>query len=196
MKHAIQQELHGVIAFVAVIWGTFFLGCVLPIDINSFGLTPRTLVGLAGIPATPFLHANLQHLLSNTVPLFVLLTLLAGSNARSWEIVIDVVLLGGLLLWIFGRNATHVGASGLIFGLMAFLIVSGFREKRIVPLIVSVIVGFLYGGTLLSGVLPRFGSHVSWDGHLSGAIAGSIVAYLLTRERRLHEALAGIADEP
>ena len=151
MKHTIQQELYGVIAFVAVIWATFFLGCVLPFDINSLGLTPRTLVGLVGIPATPFLHANLQHLLSNTVPLFVLLTLLAGSNARSWEIVIEVVLLGGLLLWIFGRNATHVGASGLIFGLIAFLIVSGFREKRIVPLIVSVIVGFLYGGTLLSG---------------------------------------------
>jgi len=182
VKHTIQQELYGVIGFVAVIWGTFFLGCVLPFDINSFGLTPRTLVGLVGIPATPFLHANLQHLLSNTVPLFVLLTLLAGSNARSWEIVTEVVLLGGLLLWTFGRNATHVGASGLIFGLIAFLIVSGFREKRIVPLIVSMIVGFLYGGTLLSGVLPRFGSQVSWDGHLFGAIGGGIIAYVLTRE--------------
>lgn len=191
MKHTIQRELYGVIAFVAVIWGMFFLGCVLPFDINALGLTPRTLVGLVGIPSTPFLHANLQHLLSNTMPLVVLLTLLAGSNARSWEIVIDVVLLGGLLLWLFGRNATHVGASGLIFGLIAFLIVSGFREKRIVPLIVSIIVGFLYGGTLLSGVLPRFGSHVSWDGHLFGAVAGCIIAYVLTRERGPHGTSAG-----
>lgn len=181
MKHTIQQELYGVIAFVAVIWGTFFLGYILPFNINSLGVTPRTLVGLVGIPATPFLHANLQHLLSNTVPLFVLLTLLAGSHARSWKVVIEVVLLGGLLLWIFGRHATHVGASGLIFGLIAFLIVSGFREKRVVPLIVCVIVGFLYGGTLLSGVLPRFGSHVSWEGHLFGAIAGGTIAYVLTR---------------
>jgi membrane associated rhomboid family serine protease len=183
MKHTIQQELHGVIAFVAATWIVFILGCVIPFDINSLGVTPRTLVGLVGIPATPFLHADLHHLLSNTVPLFVLLTLLAGSNARSWEIVIGVVLLGGLLLWLFGRQATHVGASGLIFGLVAFLVVSGFLEKRIIPLIVSAIVAFLYGGTLLSGVLPRLGSHVSWDGHLFGAIAGGIIAYMLTRER-------------
>jgi membrane associated rhomboid family serine protease len=183
MKHTIQQELHGVIAFMAAIWVVFILGCVLPFDINLMGVTPRTLVGLVGIPAMPFLHANLHHLLSNTVPLFVLLTLLAGSNARSWEIVIEVVLLGGLLLWLFGRHATHVGASGLIFGLAMFLVISGFLEKRTVPLIVSVIVGLLYGGSLLSGVLPWAGASVSWDGHLCGAIAGGIIAYVLTRER-------------
>jgi len=75
---------------------------------------------------------------------------------------------------------------------MAFLIVSGLLEKRIVALIVSVIVGFLSGGTLLSGVLPLLGSHVSWDGHLFGAIAGGIIACALTRERRPHGASAGI----
>jgi membrane associated rhomboid family serine protease len=132
----------------------------------------------------PFLHANLQHILSNTVPLLVLLTLLAGSKARSWEIVSEVIVLGGLLLWLFGRHANHIGVSGLIFGLVAFLIVSGVLERRILPLFVSVVVAFLYGGTLLSGVLPRVGSHVSWDGHLFGAVAGGLVAYALTREPR------------
>ena len=183
MKHTIQQELHGVVAFVAVIWVAFLLGCVLPFDINSLGVTPRTLLGLVGIPASPFLHANLHHLLSNTVPLFVLLTLLAGSNARSWEVVTGPRAAGRLAPVALRTPATHVGASGLIFGLAVFLVVSGFLEKRLIPLIVSVIVGFLYGGTLLAGVLPRLGSHVSWDGHLCGAIAGGIIAYVLTRDR-------------
>jgi membrane associated rhomboid family serine protease len=141
-------------------------------------------LGLIGIPAAPFLHADLHHIVSNTVPLFILLALLAGSKARSWEIVADVVILGGVLLWLFGRHATHIGASGLIFGLIAFLILSGFLERRLVPLAVAVLVGFVYGGTLISGVLPRLGSHVSWDGHLCGAIAGGIVAYALTRESK------------
>jgi membrane associated rhomboid family serine protease len=113
--------------------------------------------------------------------LIVLLTLLAGSRARSWEIVLEIVLLGGLLLWLLGRHANHIGASGLIFGLIVFLILSGLLERRVIPLIVSASVALLYGGTLLSGVLPGLGPHISWDGHLCGAIAGGMIAYGLTR---------------
>ena len=145
---------------------------------------PRTLWGTVGIVSMPFLHASWGHLLGNTVPLFILLALLAGSKARSWEIVAGIVVVGGVLLWIFGRHATHVGASGLIFGLVAFLIISGLLERRIIPLIVSFTVGILYGGTLIWGVLPGTNSQVSWDGHLCGAIAGGLVAWLLTREPR------------
>ena len=182
MTHTIQQGLRPIVAFVAVIWTVFFLSFVLPFDIKSLlGVTPRTLAGLAGIPASPFVHANLGHLLANTVPLFVLLVLLAGSNDQPWAIVIAVIMLSGTLLWLCGRNAIHVGASGLIFGLIAFLVVSGLLEKKLVPLIVSVFVGFLYGGTLLLGVVPRIGSQMSWDGHLTGAVAGGLVAYLATR---------------
>lgn len=180
MQHTIQQEIKGVFAFVGAIWAVFFLEYVLPFDLTSFGLVPRTLTGLVGIPAMPFLHANWQHIVSNTLPLFVLLILLAGSKANSWAVVVEVVLLGGGLLWLFGRPATHIGASGLIFGLIAFLIVSGLLERRFVPLVISVVVIFFYGGSLLLGVVPRLGSHISWDGHLFGALAGGIVAYLLT----------------
>jgi membrane associated rhomboid family serine protease len=129
----------------------------------------------------PFLHANFHHLLGNTIPLVILLILLAGSQAESWQVVVDVVLMGGLLLWIFGREAVHIGASGLISGLTAFLILSGLLEQRIVPLLIAVIVGFLYGGSLILGVIPHFGSNISWDGHLCGAIAGGLVAYALAR---------------
>jgi len=182
VQHTIQQEIKGILAFTAVIWVVFVLEFVLPFDLLSYGVIPRTTTGLVGIPAMPFLHANLQHLVSNTLPLLVLLLLLAGSKASSWRVVVGVILGGGLLLWLFGRPASHVGASGLIFGLMAFLMLSGWLERRFVPLAISVGVTFLYGGSLLSGVVPKFGSQVSWDGHLSGAIAGGVLAWLMTRE--------------
>jgi len=188
-SHTVREGLRGIVFFTGIIWAAFLLTLVFP-SLDSFGVAPRTLIGLVGIPVAPFLHANLYHLLGNTIPLFILLALLAGSKARSFEIVIDVVLLGGLLLWVFGRPANHIGASGLIFGLITFLMLSGVMEKRIVPMIVAVVVGFLYGGTLLWGILPYFGSQSSWDGHLCGAIAGGIVAYGLTRELWPQEAPA------
>lgn len=181
MQHTIQQEFKGVIAFITVIWAVFLLECVVPFELISLGVTPRTLSGLVGIPAMPFLHANLQHLVTNTLPLFVLLTLLAGSKTRSWEVVGEIVLLGGILLWLCGRPATHIGASGLVFGLIAFLIVSGWLERRLVPFIISMIVMFLYGGGIVSDVIPRIGTHISWEGHLFGAVAGGIIAYLMTK---------------
>jgi membrane associated rhomboid family serine protease len=187
-KHSIRDELLGVVAFVGFIWCVFIVGHVLPFRLESFGITPRTLHGLVGIPAAPFLHANLAHLISNTVPLTVLLLLLAGSKAQSWAIVISIVLVSGALLWMFGRPATHIGASGLIYGLIAYLLVSGISERRIVPMLIAIVVGFLYGGTLASGVLPTSASHISWEGHLFGAIAGGGIALLLTKDRDRVEA--------
>lgn len=192
MKHTVQEEIKGIVGFVAAIWGVFLLEFVTPLNLVSFGLTPRTATGLIGIVAMPFLHADWRHITSNTPPLLVLLVLLAGSKARTWKIVTEVVLLSGVLLWIFGRTATHIGASGLIFGLIAFLIVSGLLEKRFVPLLVTMLVGILYGGSLLSGIMPRIGSHESWEGHLLGAIAGAVVAHALTRKSAQVERQVGL----
>ena len=186
VKHSIGEELRGVLVFVGVVWCVFVLGLVLPLSINSFGVTPRSLIGLVGVPLMPFLHADWQHLLSNTLPLAVLLVLLAGSRANSWAVVIYIVLLSGALVWLFGRPLTHVGASSLIYGLIAFLIASGFLERRPVPLVIAIVVGFSYGGTLLSGIIPSLGSHISWEGHLFGALSGVLVAGLLARRSRLN----------
>jgi len=181
VKHSVRKELRGVLVFVGIVWCVFVVGLVLPLSINSCGVTPRSISGLVGVPLMPFLHADLKHLLSNTVPLTILLLLLAGSKANSWTIVAFIVFMSGAMLWLFGRPATHVGASGLIFGLIAFLLASGILERRIVPLVISIVVGFLYGGTLLSGIVPDLGSHISWEGHLFGAIAGGLAAGLMTR---------------
>ena len=180
--HSVAQEVKGIVGFVGVLWIVFLLDLVVfPIDFKDFGLVPRSFTGLVGIVTMPFLHADFGHLMGNSVPLLILLMLLAGSRARSWEIVGETVFFGGLLLWLFGRPANHIGASGLVFGLIAFLIVSGLLERRLLPLMVSLIVGFFYGGTLLSGILPGIDPKVSWDGHLCGAVAGALVAYSLTK---------------
>jgi membrane associated rhomboid family serine protease len=174
----IQEELGEIVAFLGVIWGVFVVSRVVP-RLDCYGVVPRTWRGLAGIPAMPFIHKDLHHILGNTIPLFILLALLDGSSAKPWQVVVELVLLGGFLLWLVGRPGVHIGASGLVFALIAFLIVSGFLEKRLVSLAVAVIVGFVYGGTLISGVLPRFKSYISWDGHLCSAVAGAMVAYAL-----------------
>lgn len=189
MKNAIQEEIRGIFAFVAILWGVYLLDFITPIDLTDWGLAPRSLWGLAGIPLAPFLHASFSHLLGNSIPLIVLLVLLSGSRQRTWATLCEITLLGGVLLWLFGRATSqiegegiiHVGASGLIYGLIAFLIVAGFREKRLASMLVALLVGFLYGGTLLTGVLPSIGANVSWDGHLFGAVAGIIVAWISTQ---------------
>jgi len=179
--HTIKQELLSIAVFVGLIWLIFVLDRVLPLEM--LGLVPRTMSGLAGVVTMPFLHQDLAHIMSNTPPLVVLLALLAGSRGNSKKIVLALIVLGGVLLWLFGRgNSLHIGASGLVFALVSFLIAAGIFEQRMMSLVVSVLVGFFYGTTLLMGVLPNQ-QGVSWDGHLLGGIAGVAVAWFMLKKR-------------
>jgi membrane associated rhomboid family serine protease len=173
---SMAKKIEGIFGFLGVIWAVYLVHLVIP-SMGRFGLVPRTLGGLIGIAAMPFLHESFSHLLSNSVPLFILLVLLARSRARFWRIVVGVGLLSGFLLWVVGRPAIHIGASGLVFGLITYLIVSGLIERRVVSLLVAAGVGFLYGGVLVFGIVPGNGPDVSWDGHLCGAVAGMTVAF-------------------
>lgn len=183
--NSVGDEISGVLAFVAVIWVAFFADWALPLS-EWFALIPRDLARLPGIVAMTFLHGNLGHLLSNTVPLIILLTLLSGSRANSWQTVAMIVVTGGALLWLFGRNGTdshvvsHIGASLLVFGLITFFLAAAWFEMRVVSIVIAVLVGVLYGWSLLFGVVPMQRG-VSWDGHLCGAIAGVIVAFVQSR---------------
>ncbi|NND89308.1 MAG: rhomboid family intramembrane serine protease [Granulosicoccus sp.] len=176
--HSIRRNLTGVAIFIGIIWFVYLLDRVLPLE--TLGLVPRTVHGLTGIVAMPFLHGDFKHLVGNTVPLGVTLMLLAGSRANTGAIVVFIALLGGLGLWLFGRTALHIGASGLVFGLIAFHVFAGIFEKRLQSVIISIIVGLLYTSTLLQGVVP-FQKGVSWEGHLIGAIAGAVVALMVSR---------------
>ena len=182
---SVGDEVSGVLTFVVVIWVAFFADWALPLS-EWFALVPRNFSRLPGIIAMTFLHGSIGHLLSNTVPLIILMTLLSGSRANSWQTVAMIVVTGGALLWLFGRNGTdshivsHIGASLLVFGLITFFLAAAWFEMRVVSIVIAVLVGVLYGGSLLWGVVPMQRG-VSWDGHLCGAIAGVIVAFLQSR---------------
>jgi len=157
---------------LAVIWVVFFLDRALPLE--NFGVLPRDKDGLFGIVAMPFLHADWKHLTGNSLPLLVLLNILANTTKHFWQTVIGITVGSGLLLWIFGRSALHIGASGLVFGLIGYLLAAGFRQKDSVALLGACIVFSLYGGTILSGISP-LQTHVSWEGHLFGLLVGGLL---------------------
>lgn len=184
--HTVKEEVKSILIFVAIIWLVFALDIFLPLE--KLGLIPRDMGGLFGILTMTFLHGDLAHIMGNMVPLVVMMALLAGSRANSLLIVAMIVLIGGVLLWLFGRpNTLHIGASLLVFGLATFLIVSGILEKRIVPMIIAVFVAITYGGVLISGIAP-WQQGVSWDGHLFGGVGGAITAWLLVG-RNVHKIL-------
>ena len=181
----VKKQYYGIGVLVAAMWLVFFADLILPIDLAKLGLYPRSFGGILGIPWMPFLHADLDHLVGNTIPLIVLLFLLVSSREDAWLAVGCIVVLSGGVLWLFGRSAVHVGASGLIFGLCSFLMIVGIRERRTIPISITILVGLIYGGTMLSGIVPRWQSNVSWDGHLCGLLGGVLAGFLFSRPQRV-----------
>jgi membrane associated rhomboid family serine protease len=142
------------------------------LSFERYGIIPREKAGLAGIVFSPFLHADMQHLMANALPLLVLLTLLlANSTYHPHRTLILIWVASGLGTWLIGRGGTvHIGASSIVFGLAAFLIVAGFYAKSWRAVAVAIFVFLFYGG-IFAGALPRPGP-ISWEGHLCGAVAG------------------------
>ncbi len=190
--HSIRQELIGLAVFIAVIWGVFAVSLVLPLN-SYLGLVPRYLSGLPGILCMPFLHRDFAHIFSNSIPLIVLCALLAGSRANSIVVVTGIILVSGTFIWCLAPNGspeapkTYVGASALVFGLVTYLISSGIFERRPVPMLIAVVVGLMYGGTIiyeLSFLRAIFSQQrdISWSAHLHGALAGLAMAFVLTHD--------------
>lgn len=178
-----RKELYYVAAFIVAIWLVYLVDTIIPYSLADWGVRPRRMTGLPGIPLMPMLHGSFTHVFTNTLSLSILLVLLVGSRDRPWLIVVAIALVGGCLLWLGGRDANHIGASGLVFGLIAYLIATGVFQRKPAPIAIALLVGFLFGGTLLWGIIPSFSGEVSWDGHLFGAISGVAVAYLLNKRR-------------
>jgi membrane associated rhomboid family serine protease len=149
---------------------------------DSLGIEPRQVDGLTGVVLAPFLHGGFGHLISNTVPFLVLGALLALSGlARVLAVTAIVALVSGIGTWLVAPSATvHIGASGLVFGFAAYLVARGVFDRRLHYVATGLVVAFVYGTTLLFGLLPRPG--VSWQGHLFGALGGLLAARLLARK--------------
>ncbi|MFQ3172781.1 MAG: membrane associated rhomboid family serine protease [Oleispira sp.] len=148
---------------------------------RSFGIIPRNISGLGGIVFAPFLHSGLIHLFSNIVPLFILTLLLLGHGLTRFILVFSsTAIIGGLLVWFLGRDANHIGISGVIYGLFGYLVVAGFISREFKLLMISCLVAFMYGG-LIFGILPIL-PQVSFESHLFGLIIGIIMAFILGKD--------------
>ncbi|MEJ0033745.1 MAG: rhomboid family intramembrane serine protease [Bacteroidota bacterium] len=156
------------------------------IDLSRFGLVPRDLWGLIGIFTAPMLHGNIMHLLSNTVPLLFLGgTLFFFYNQIGTTVFFRCYFLTNILVWIFGRPGfVHIGASGLIFGLGAFLISFGALRRDTMSILISIVVIILYGSIFYTGLMP-VDPRVSVEMHLSGTIVGVATAFMLRNTKRV-----------
>jgi membrane associated rhomboid family serine protease len=171
--------------FVAVMWILEIVDIVLGGALNSYGVRPHQLIGLRGILFAPFLHGGLGHLIANTIPFLILGWFVMLQETSDFFVVTGITMLvSGLGTWLVGSsNSVHIGASGIIFGYLGFLLLRGYFERNFSSILLSLIVGFLYGGTIW-GVLPiQYG--VSWQMHLFGFIGGVIAARLLARRKKI-----------
>jgi membrane associated rhomboid family serine protease len=176
-----KRKLLGTAILIGTIWLVFLANFILPENFVQNGIRPRTAAGLSGVFFAPFLHADAAHLTSNTVPLFLLtLTLLVFYERLAVRVWILTAVCGGLLVWLLARgNASHVGASGVILGLVGFLLASGVFRRSLRALLVSTAIFILYGGVLL-GIFPS-APFVSWESHLCGFLTGVMLAYLFRK---------------
>jgi membrane associated rhomboid family serine protease len=146
-------------------------------DFSSWGLLPRDLTGLRGILFSPLIHGSFEHLAANTFPLMVLTFSLFFFYRKSPFTIFGLIyLFSGIFLWLGGREALHIGASGIIYGLAAFLFLSGILSRHTGLLTISLVVALLYGG-LFWGIFP-IKPEISWEGHLWGAVSGLALALI------------------
>jgi membrane associated rhomboid family serine protease len=160
---------------VGLLWAIRAADVFLGLQLNRFGIIPRSGPGLVGIVFSPLLHGSNAHLAANSVGIFFLLVLLFFDKRYSpGETISSIWLMSGLGTWLIGHRGVHIGASSIIYGLVSYLIASGFWMRSWRAAFVAMLVILGYGG-IVYGMLPQAGP-ISWEGHLSGAIAGYLAA--------------------
>jgi membrane associated rhomboid family serine protease len=179
-KRQTQREGLALLAgIVALMWIVEVINTLDSNRLDSDGLYARNVGRLWGIVTAPFIHASFQHLISNTIPFVFMGVIIALYGARRLALVtLIVIIVGGIGTWLISpANVPTVGASGVVFGYAAYLLTRGFFDHSVLEVVTGIVVGIVWGGALLSSLVPHYG--ISWQGHLCGAIAGVIAAWLL-----------------
>lgn len=186
MPEARSDRTNGLLlvgAMVALMWVLEVVDSLANHRLDAYGIEPRSTEGLPEIASAPFLHFGFDHLISNTVPFALMGAVIALSGAvRVAAVTAIVALVSGLGVWLIApAGTTTLGASGLVFGYAAYLLVRGLFNRSALQLAIGVGVGVIWGGALLGGLLPQEG--ISWQGHFFGAVGGVIAARMLATSR-------------
>lgn len=165
---------------LAIMWIVQIFQTSTGISLATWGVLPRHEEGLAGIITMPFVHGGFRHIISNSIPFLAtsVVILFFFPRVGIWSLLL--ILLGtGILVWLFAKEAFHIGASGMVYGQVSFIFWSGVFRRNIKSIILAVIVLMLYSG-LFAGIFPNMPG-VSWEGHLFGAISGIFVAFIFRK---------------
>lgn len=164
-----------------IIWSVKIFEIIFDYDFTEYGVLPRKFNGLIGILFSPLIHSDVNHLLSNSLPVIILCLLIFNFYSQiAKKILIYLYFISGLWLWCIGRESFHIGASGLIYAMASFLFFSGILRKNSQLSAVALLVIFIYGG-LFWGLFPIH-KNVSWEGHLTGFIAGILVSFIFRKD--------------
>ncbi len=163
-----------------------FLRVILLVPAQLFSVLPRDIHYLTGILTSPFVHGGIGHLLSNLLPLFAGLGVIMLFYRRvAIKSILSIYILTGVFVWLFAREVYHIGASGVVYGLISFIFWSGIFRRSLKSIMLALVVMILYSGMLI-GVFPvREG--VSWESHLFGVVAGVIIAFLMRKDKEPDE---------
>jgi membrane associated rhomboid family serine protease len=171
-----KQQVSTLSATAGATWTAFVVNGLAGGGLMQYGVIPRTRTGLRGILFAPFLHANMQHLIANTIPFLAMGWLVMLRDARHFLPVTLFAMLGsGLMAWLLGApGSVHIGASGVVFGYFGFLLLGGWYARSFMSITLSMLVAVLWGGLVL-GIAPGQAG-ISWQSHLGGFIAGVLAA--------------------
>ena len=173
-----QHNIHFAFLLLIILWGAQTINWISHYRLCVLGIYPRSVRGLTGIIFAPFLHRDFNHLFFNSIPLFILANLvLLHGRLNFYYTSLVIILVGGFLVWLCGKRAIHIGASGLIMGYFGYLIADAYYEFSVTTIILAALALYYFGGLALSLVPDSSRRDVSFSGHLFGFLAGVLAAY-------------------